>query len=256
MTEREGEYVQSLDRGLAVIRSFDEDHARLTIADIARETGLTRATARRFLHTLERLGYVGSSDGRFYLRPRVLQLGYAYLSSATFPEIAGQHLTRLADELHESASASVLDGDDIVYVARASTSRIMAIGLAVGSRLPAYATSMGRVLLAGLSKDDLDTYLARVRLTAFTEQTITSKRVLRKTIVEAGETGYAVIDQELEIGVRSVAAPVRDQSGRLIAAVNASAHAARVSLERLREEFVPRVRQTVAEIETDLRARL
>src|SRR4051794_9257206 len=136
------EYVQSLDRGLAVIRCFSESRQRLTIADIAREANLTRATARRFLHTLQTLGYVGVTDGRFYLRPRILELGYAYLSSVSITEIAQEHLVPLADRLHESCSASVLDERDIVYIARAQTKRIMTVALAVGSRLPAYATSM------------------------------------------------------------------------------------------------------------------
>jgi IclR family pca regulon transcriptional regulator len=250
-----GEYVQSLDRGLAVIRCFNEDRQRLTIADIARETGLTRATARRFLHTLEHLGYVGSVDGRFFLRPRVLQLGFAYLSSVSVPEIAQQHLLLLAEKLHESCSASVLDGDDIVYVARAQTKRIMTIALAVGSRLPAHVTSMGRVLIAAMPAAQREEYLANFELRGLTEHTITNRRKLRAALNEVAAHGYCLIDQELEVGVRSVAAPVHDSTGQVVAAVNASGHASRVSMERLHDEFLPLLLQTAADIDTDLALR-
>lgn len=252
---RPGEFVRSLERGLAVIRCFDAENAQLTIADVARETGLTRAAARRFLHTLQELGYVGVRGGRFHLRPRVLELGYAYLSSASVPDVAQGHLVRLAETLHESCSASVLDGNDIVYVARAQTNRIMTIALAVGSRLPAYATSMGRVLLAGLPDEALDRYLATAELESLTGRTVRDPAVLRAAVLETRRTGYALIDQELEDGVRSVAAPVHDADGTVIAAVNVSAHAARVSLERLTNEFVPRLLETTRELDRDLAVR-
>ena len=253
--QRGGEYVQSLDRGLAVIRCFSARAPRLTIADVARETGLTRAAARRFLHTLESLGYVGSSGGQFYLRPRVLELGYAYLSSISVAEIAQEHLIAIAEELHESSSASVLDGHDIVYVARAQTNRIMTIALAVGTRLPAHATSMGRVLLAALPGPALEEYLSTVRLTRLTERTVTDPERLRAEISEVRQRGFCVIDQELELGVRSVAVPVHDADGRTVAAVNASAHAARVRLDTLQKVFLPRLREAARQIDADLAAR-
>lgn len=250
-----GEYVQSLDRGLAVIRCFSARTPRLTIADVARETGLTRAAARRFLHTLQRLGYVGENDGRFYLRPRVLELGYAYLSSVSIAEIAQEHLAHLAERLHESCSASVLDGQDIVYIARAQTTRIMTIALAIGSRIPAYATSMGRVLLAGLKDDELDERLRATDLRPLTEQTVTDPGRLREIILDVRCRGYSIIDQELEVGVRSAAVPVHDATGRVIAAVNATAHASRVSLERLEGEFLPQLIETARAIDADLAIR-
>jgi IclR family pca regulon transcriptional regulator len=253
--QRSGEYVQSLDRGLAVIRCFSERAPRLTIADVARETGLTRAAARRFLHTLGRLGYVGQSDGRFYLRPRVLELGYAYLSSVSIAEIAQEHLVRLAERLHESCSASVLDGTDIVYVARAQTTRIMTIALAVGSRIPAHAASMGRVLLAALPDDELTGYLRTAELRQLTDRTVTDPGALRRVVEEVRRSGYAIIDQELEVGVRSAAAPIHDASGRVVAAINATAHASRVTLERMRREFVPEVLATARAIDADLAIR-
>jgi IclR family transcriptional regulator, pca regulon regulatory protein len=249
------EYVQSLDRGLAVIRAFSARTPRLSIADVARQTGLTRAAARRFLHTLCGLGYVGVSGGSYYLRPRVLELGYAYLSSVSVAEIAQEHLVALAEELHESCSASVLDGADIVYIARAQTNRIMTISLTVGTRLPGYPTSMGRVLLAALPDDRLDAFLAGARLQALTEHTITDPQLLRKELEQVREQGWCAIDQELEVGVRSVAVPVRDADGRVVAAVNATAHAARVPWPRLTEEFLPRLVETARHINADLAAR-
>jgi len=248
------EYVQSLDRGLAVIRAFSARTPRLSIADVARETGLTRAAARRFLHTLSSLGYVGVTGGSYYLRPRVLELGYAYLSSVSVAEIAQEHLMALAEELHESCSASVLDGADIVYIARAQTNRIMTISLTVGTRLPGYATSMGRVLLAALPDDRLDACLERIRLEPLTEHTIVDTQLLRKELDRVREQGWCAIDQELEIGVRSVAVPVRDADGRVVAAVNATAHAARVPLPRLTEQFLPRLVETAGRIDRDLAA--
>jgi IclR family transcriptional regulator, pca regulon regulatory protein len=253
--ERSGEYVRSLDRGLAVIRCFSARRPRLTISDVARETGLTRAAARRFLHTLESLGYVGNSGGQFYLRPRVLELGYAYLSSISVADIAQEHLLALAEELHESCSASVLDGHDIVYVARAQTNRIMTIALAVGTRLPAHATSMGRVLLAALPGDALTEYLRTVELKPLTDRTVTDPDRLRTELAEVRQRGFCIIDQELELGVRSVAVPVHDADGRTVAAVNASAHAARVRLDTLQRVFLPRLKDAAREIDRDLAAR-
>jgi IclR family transcriptional regulator, pca regulon regulatory protein len=250
-----GEYVQSLDRGLAVIRCFSARTPRLTIADAARETGLTRAAARRFLHTLERLGYVAQSDGRFYLRPRLLELGYAYLSSVSIADIAQEHLCGLASRLHESCSASVLDGHDIVYIARAETARIMTIVLAVGSRIPAYAASMGRVLLAGLPDAELENYLRTAALRPLTDRTVTDPDELRRVVEGIRRHGFAIIDQELEVGVRSVAAPVHDASGTVVAAINTSVHASRVSLERLTDEFLPQLLETAKAIDADLAIR-
>src|SRR3954453_58835 len=165
MNDRGDHFVQSLERGLAVIRAFGTEDPELTLSDVARRTGLTRAAARRFLLTLADLGYVRSDGKRFALTPRVLELGYAYLSSLSLPEIAEPHLERLAAAVRESSSVSILDGDEIVYVGRVPTSRIMRVSITVGTRFPAYATSIGRVLLAGLSEDDLDAYLARATIT-------------------------------------------------------------------------------------------
>jgi len=253
--ERPPEFVQSFERGLAVIRAFSRETPALTLSDVARRTGMTRAAARRFLITLEHLGYV-STDGRmFTLRPAVLQLGYAYLSSFSLAEIAQDHVERLAEQLHESCSASVLDGDEIVYVARAATNRIMTINLAIGTRLPAYCTSMGRVLLAALSDEALERYLDRVPLPALTRRTLTDRTALCAQVQRVREQGWCLLDQELEDGVRSVAYPLHNSAGQVIAAVNASSHVARVSLERLRSEFVPALAECARSIDADLAGR-
>lgn len=253
--ERPAEFVQSLERGLAVIKAFSQDRPRMTLSEVARETGMTRAAARRFLITLESLGYVTTDGRQFSLRPSVLQLGYAYLSSFSLAEIAQVHLEQLAERLHESCSASVLDDRDIVYVARASTNRIMTIGLSVGARLPAYCTSMGRVLLAHLSPRELDAYLARADLHARTERTITSPERLRAELEVVREQGWCMQDQELEDGVRSLAVPVRDADGRVVAAINVSAHASRVSMEELQQAFLPALIACARAIDEDLAGR-
>ncbi|MBB5960113.1 IclR family pca regulon transcriptional regulator [Saccharothrix tamanrassetensis] len=252
--ERGAHYVQSLERGLAVIRAFNAATPALTLTDVAKSTGLTRAGARRFLLTLADLGYVRTDGKYFSLTARVLELGYAFLSSMSLPEVAQPHLERLSGEVHESTSASVLDGSDVVYVARFAVSRIMAVSITVGTRFPAYATSMGHVLLAGLSASELDRYLDSVRLEPLTSHTITSVTLLRAELDEVRAQGWALVDQELEEGLRSVAAPVRDRAGRVVAAVNVSTHASRTTVERIRREIVPPLLAACGGIEKDLAA--
>jgi IclR family pca regulon transcriptional regulator len=251
---RGAHFVQSLERGLAVIRAFDAQHAELTLSDVARATGLTRAAARRFLLTLVDLDYVRTDGRLFSLAPRVLELGYAYLSSLSLPEVAEPHLERLVAEVHESSSMCVLDGDDIVYVARVPTSRIMTVSISVGTRFPAYATSMGRVLLAALPDDRLEAYFDRADLYRLTTRTITTAAALRTELAKVRAQGWALVDQELEDGLRSVAAPIRDRAGRVVAAVNLSAHASRTPLESMRRDLLPHLLATTARIDADLRA--
>ena len=247
------DFVQSLERGLAVIRAFDAEHRELALSEVARLTGLTRAAARRFLLTLVKLGYVNLSQGRFSLRPRVLELGYAYLSSLTLPEVALPHMERLVAKVNESCSISVLDDIDVVYVARVPTRRIMSITLAVGTRLPAFVTSMGRVLLAGLPDEELEERLARIEVTPLTSRTVADKDELRTILAGVRRQGYAATDQELEEGLRSLAVPLRSSSGAVTAALNVSVHASRASMAALRREFLPLARRTAAAIEEDLR---
>lgn len=247
------DFVQSLERGLAVIRAFDAEHPELTLSDVARSTGLTRAAARRFLLTLVELGYMRTDGRLFGLRPRVLELGYAYLSSLSLPEVAQPHLEELVAKVHESCSVSLLDGNDIVYVARVPTKRIMTVAISVGTRFPAYATSMGRVLLAHQPADWLDEYLASVELRALTPRTITDRAKLRSTLNRIRSQGFAVVDQELEEGLRSLAVPIHDAPGAVIAAMNVSARTSRGSSEAIRRELLPPLQAAAQQIETDLR---
>lgn len=248
-----GEFVQSLARGLAVIRAFDAENPALSLSDVARRTGLTRAAARRFLHTLEALGYVRSAGREFALTPRVLELGFSYLSALSLPEIVQPHLDRLSREVDESVSAAVLDGTDIVYVARVPIRRIMSVRITIGTRFPAYATSMGRVLLAGLPDADATAVLAASAPAHLTDRTRTDTAALLDEIARVREQGWALVDGELEPGLRSVAAPVRDRGGQVVAAVNVSTSVTRDSVEHVVSTCLPALRETVRSVEHDLR---
>jgi IclR family pca regulon transcriptional regulator len=250
---RSPEFVQSLERGLAVIRAFDADNPEQTLSEVARTTGLTRAAARRFLHTLVELGYMRSDGRLFALRPRVLELGYSYLSSLALPDIALPHLEKLVDTVHECASVSLLDGDEVVYVARVSTKRITAVQISVGMRFPAYATAMGRVLLANQNDDWIEGYLASAKLLPLTRNTTLDAAVLREELRTIRAQGWALVDQELEEGLRSIAVPIRGQKGQVVAAMNLSAHASRGNAMTIREDLLPPLRMTAALIQEDLR---
>ncbi|MDX2821658.1 IclR family transcriptional regulator C-terminal domain-containing protein [Streptomyces ipomoeae] len=249
---REPHFVRSFERGLAVIRAFDAEHPALTLSEVARTCELTRAAARRFLLTLVDLGYVHTDGRLFRLTPRVLELGYAYLSSLTLPDLAEPHLERLVAQVGESSSLCVLDGDDIVYVARVPTSRIMTATITVGTRFPAHVTSVGRVILAQLPDEEIDARLARADLRPLTDRTLVSADQLRAELRRVRRQGYAVVDQELEKGLRSVAAPVRDRDGEVVAGVNIPVHAGRNSVESVRRDLLPHLLATVARIEADL----
>jgi IclR family pca regulon transcriptional regulator len=251
-TAKPSDFVQSLSRGLDVIRSFGPEHQQMTLSDVARRTGLTRAAARRFLLTLCELGYVRSDGRAFSLTPRVLDLGYAYLSGLSLTEVAQPHLEDLVGLTHESSSVAVLDGQDIVYVVRVPTRRIMTVTISVGTRFPAWVTSMGRVLLAALSPEELEAHLATLQLVPLTKRTITSPLRLRKVIEQVGIQGFATTDQELEDGLRSAAAPIRNRAGTVVAAINCSAQASRVTMDQLRRDLVPEVLKTAGRIEADL----
>lgn len=253
MTATGADHVQSLARGLAVIRAFDVDHPRQSVSDVAARAGLSRPAARRFLLTLVDLGYVGSDGSIFWLTPRVLDLGYSYLSSLSLPEVAGPHLEALTARVHESASVSILDGDDVVYVARVPVSRIMTVSITIGTRFPAYATSMGRVLLAALSDTELDDHLTRVTPEPLTSNTITAATQLRAVIRTTADDGFCIVDGELEAGLRSLAAPIRNHDGAVIAAVNISTQSVRYSLDAVRTDLLPELLRTAYDITADIR---
>jgi IclR family pca regulon transcriptional regulator len=251
---RERHFVQSLERGLSVIRVLNVPAPGLTLTDVAREADLTRAAARRFLLTLVDLGYVRCDDRRFSLTPSVLELGYSFLSSLTLPEIAQPHLRDLVQRVHESSSVSVLDGTDVVYVAREPTQRIMTVAIAVGTRFPAFATSMGRVLLAGLDDAELDAFFGRAELTPLTAGTVTSEDALRGVIETVREAGWALVDQELEDGLRAVAVPIHNAQSKVAAAINLSTQASRRTPQMIEDELLPPLLETAARIERDLAA--
>ncbi|KPI14696.1 beta-ketoadipate pathway transcriptional regulator PcaR/PcaU, IclR family [Actinobacteria bacterium OK074] len=246
-------FVRSFERGLAVIRAFDADHPARTLSEVARACGLPRAAARRFLLTLADLGYVHTDGRHFRLTPRVLELGYGYLSGSTLPQIAEPHLDQLVERVRESSSLCVLDGDDVVYVVRVPVRRIMAATITVGTRLPAHVTSVGRVLLAHLPDAEITTRLARADLRPLTARTLVTPDALHAELHRIRRQGWAVVDQELEEGLRSVAAPVRDRVGQVVAGVNIAVHAGRNSLESVRHELLPQLLATAARIEGELR---
>lgn len=249
---RAGEFVQSLERGLAVIRAFGAETPSLTLSEVARATGLSRAAARRFLHTLVELGYVASDGREFTLRPLVLELGFSYLSSLSLPQIAQPHLKQLSVDVGESSSLAVLDGTDIVYIARVATYRIMSAAIVVGTRFPAFATSMGRAILGTGPQERADHFAASVELPALTPHTITDRAEFAAALDLVREQGWALVDQELEEGLRSIAAPVHDVDGRVVAAVNISAPVRRGDVSQIVDELLPHVLAAAAAIEADL----
>lgn len=237
------DFMLSLARGLRVIESFENRQQGQTIVEIAQCTGLSRAAIRRVLLTLELLGYVERSRQVYRLRTQVLRLGFSFLSSSSVVEAARPVLERISEQLHESSSMSMLDGDQIVYVARAAASRIMAAGLSVGSRLPAYCTSMGRVLLAALPDEKLETYLRGLKPRAYTPKTIIRIAPLKKAILQVRKDGYAIVDEELEPGLRSIAVPVSTRSHEAVAAINVGTHVTRVDRETLIHRCLPALQE-------------
>ena len=246
--------MQSFARGLATIRAFGDGASQLSVAEVARLTGVSRASARRCLHTLAVLGYAVTTGARYELTPAILTLGHAYLSSITVARVAQPVLERVSQALHESSSVAVLDGDEIVYVARAAAPRILAISLTVGSRLPAACTSMGRVLLAAAGDDERARFLRRVKLPRHTARTIADKRALGAELDVVRRQGYAIVNQELELGLRSCAVPIARRDGVVVAALNVGAHAARMDASSLRRDVVPLLKQAADEIGAALAA--
>jgi len=239
----ERERVQSLVRGLAVIQAFGPERDRMTLTEVAAATDMTRAAARRFLLTLEDLGFMASDGKHFSLTPHILRLGYAYLSSMCWWHIAQPFMEEVARTVQESCSAAALDGDEIVYVARVPASRIMSVNLSIGTRLPAYCTSMGRVLLSHQPPAFVDAYLARANLEKRSPRTLTDRDKLRAEIAKVRAQGFSVIDEELEAGVRSIAVPLFDRTGSCIAAMNVGGAAARATVQHLLDSYLPALQE-------------
>lgn len=239
------EFLEALARGLRVIETFNQDRKQLTLSDIAKLVDLPRASVRRTLHTLVQLGYAEMDDRMFRLRPRVLTLARAYLQSNAVTDIVQPALEHLSEQTGESCSAAVLDGDDITMIAHASPKRVLPVSAQIGFRLPAIATALGRVLLAALDDRELDKFLSRQRPEKITKFTVTDKAELRKAILAIRKTGYAIADQEVEVGFRSIAIPLKKFDGRVIAALNIGVHSERTQLKALHGHFFLSL-QTVA----------
>jgi IclR family pca regulon transcriptional regulator len=252
--QRDADFVQSLERGLSVIRAFDGGATSMTLSEVAKATGLPRAAARRFLLTLVELGYMDVDGRRFRLRPRVLDLGRPYLSRLTLPELALPHMRAFVKDVGESSTVAVLDGYEIVYVAHMSARRILSVTVEVGTHDPAFATALGRVLLAGQGEDWLADHARSFALRRYTERTITKRSAFRDEIARVGEQGYALVDQELEDGLRALAVPIRDDQDRVIASVNVAVHTSRWSINRIRRELLPRLLELAEAVERDVRA--
>ena len=242
-------FMTSLARGLAVIQAFSQRKRQLTVSQISNKTGFSRAAVRRCLYTLAKLGFAGSDDNRhFFLRPRILALGHSYITSMPLATAAQPVLEHVSHLLHESCSIATLDGLEITYIARANVTRIMAIDLGVGSRLPAFCTSMGRVLLADLAPEVLEERLGRVQFTRHTEKTIVSAEKLRQVLRLVQRNGYSIVDQELEHGLRSMAVPIQNATGKVVAALNVGAHAQRVSIQDMQSRILPQLRAAAQEL--------
>jgi len=242
-------FMASLARGLAVIQAFSMEKRQQTISQLSVKTGLSRAAVRRCLYTLSKLGFAGSDDSRhFFLQPRILSLGHSYISSMPLAASAQPVMRHLSEILHESCSIATLDGIDVVYVARVNVTRIMSIDLVVGSRLPAFCTSMGRVLLANLPAAELESFFERVQFTSFTERTIVSAEKLRQALRLVLRNGYSLVDQELEVGLRSMAVPIRNPNGKVVAALNVGVHAQRLSVQELQNRFLPQLQVAAQEL--------
>ena len=247
-------FMASLARGLVVIQAFTPQMPQMTISQLSLRTGLSRAAVRRCLYTLVKLGFAGADEAqRYSLRPKMLTLANTYTASSTLANAAQPILERMSAVHHESFSVATLDGDDIVYIARSSVNRVMAVDLHIGSRLPAFCTSMGRVLLAYLPQDQLESFLSRLVMTPFTPRTINSSEKLRLALRNVRRNGYALCDQEYEAGLRSLAVPVTAPNGRVVATVNLSGHAPRMSMLDMQTRYLQPLRAAAAELSVFLR---
>lgn len=243
------DHVGSLSRGLSVMEILAAHPAGLTLTETAERAGLTRAGARRFLLTLVASGYAMQEGRIFRLSPRLITLARAWLAGSSLWTYAEPFMREVSAALNESCSAAVLADEDVVYVARIAGARIVSVGLHVGTRLPALWTSMGRVLLSDLSAVELDRFLSRAKLSANTEHSATDRETLARSVARAHSDGYAIVDQELEIGLRSLAVPIRDRERRIVAAINVSTQSARTSVTQMKREFLPRLQRAAASIE-------
>lgn len=246
------DFLTTFAKGLNVIRSFEPNSMSMTLTEVAKKNDLSRASARRFLLTMLKLGYVETDGNRFSLTAKVLELGYSYLSTLDVGGTVSTQLELVTQQLGESSSAAVLEGENIVYIARIPVRPLMAFNLQIGARLPAYATSMGRVLLSALPEEELDHLLAQSNLIQLTPNTLTSPSELKAEIAKVRVQGYAINDQELELGLRSIAVPVFNRNGKLRLTLNVSCHSSKTTVDRMISEFVPVLKDTAQRISMSL----
>lgn len=242
-------FMSSLARGLMVIQAFSEQRRSLSISQISQKTGIPRAAARRCIYTLGQLGFVRSEDGRqFLLHPRVLSLGHAYLASTPLGTASMPILRRVSTAINEATSISILDGDMVLYIANVSAARLMTINLDVGTRLPAYCTSPGRAMVSQFGEAELAAFLSRTNFVKYTSTTLTTSTALRNELLLVRRQGYSIVDQELEVGLRTMAVPIFDRSGKSVAAMGVGAHAARISMQDMTQRFLPILQEAAAEL--------
>jgi IclR family pca regulon transcriptional regulator len=246
--QQDKEFMATLAKGLALLGSFDKQRPAMTLSEAAKATGFSRATARRILRTLAELGYVVQNGREFSLSSGILKLGFAYLATQNWIEQASPQLRQLGEEFHESCSAAILEGAEIVYVARFPARRIMSVTLAVGTRLPAFHTSLGRIQLGFLDDAELWCRLRSLRVEAYTPSTITDVQALYERVREDHAQGFSIVDEELERGLRSIAVPIIDRAGQAIAGLNVSTHSTRTTRNEMRERFLPRLRAVAENI--------
>ncbi len=242
------DFITSLARGLKVIQSFDKEHRKISLSQVAARAELNRATARRFLFTLKALGYVNSDGKLFWLSPKVLELGYSYLISQPITDIVQSFVDQVSSQVGESCSVSILDGTEVVYISRRMTKHIMSISLNVGTRLPAVATSMGRVLLADKSIEELNVILEKVQFQKFTKHTLTDEQALKDELLKVRDQGYAIVSEELELGLRSIAVPIYNKYDQIVASINVGTQVARISEQELTKRILPCLQNAVTEI--------
>jgi len=250
--KRAGDYIRALERGLAVIKSFSHAEPRLTLAEVAEKAGLNRASARRFLLTLHCLGYISYEDGKFSLTPQVMELGYAYMASLDLPSLARPAMVALSAEVGEPVSLFVFEGNDAVIIGRAAGPQVAALSLRVGSRLPAYATAAGNILLGHIDQDQLDDYLANAPREKLTARTVVDAEKLRRIVLESRKRGWAIDDQGLETGGRGLAVPLHDKNGEVVAALNVGAPVSRVTIAELRTTILQKIQATARQIEQNI----
>jgi IclR family pca regulon transcriptional regulator len=241
-------FMTSLARGLAVVKAFSDQRRAMTIAQISHKTGIPRAAVRRCLYTLKQLGYADSEANNFFLKPKILTLGYSYLSSTPLTISAQPCLNQVSRSLNESCSLAVMDEGEVLYISRSATSRVMSVALNAGSRLPAYCTALGRVMLAAMTESQLNDYFSQCELRAYTERTLISEEKLRVLLREIGQTGYAIVEEELEIGLQSIAVLGRGASGAVVGALNIATQTTRVTRHQLEHAFLPTLLNAASEL--------